>query len=358
MSRLGALAALIVLAGVVAGCGGGGDAHRIGFLVPGNQSHEIEARVRREFEGQVEEHCGECKVLFATANGNASKQQEQAKEALGRGAEALVVEPVDPASMTAIAKSAKANDVPVVAIGRLLSGTHADFQVAFSEYGVGQLQAKSLSRALELNGSANGPIVLINDGSPDSAARLVKQGAIDGYIESDVTVTKAYNTLGRSSSEAKEAMKSAITAIGEHGFEGVSAASDRLAGGAIEAMESAGIDPREKPTVGVGATLAGVQRVLGGSQYMTAYSPTQLEAATGAEIAADLVEGNEVSADILEQEANGGQAGAHSILLEPVAVTRDNVKQTVVADGFISPSELCAKPYAKACEAAGISPEG
>jgi len=44
-----------------------------------------------------------------------------------------------------------------------------------------------------------------------------------------------------------------------------------------------------------------------------------------------------------------------SVLLEPVAVTKDVIKQTVVADGFITADELCTGAYAKACEAAGIS---
>jgi len=38
-----------------------------------------------------------------------------------------------------------------------------------------------------------------------------------------------------------------------------------------------------------------------------------------------------------------------------LAVTKDNVKSTVVKDGFITASELCSGSYAKACEEAGIS---
>ena len=44
-----------------------------------------------------------------------------------------------------------------------------------------------------------------------------------------------------------------------------------------------------------------------------------------------------------------------SVLLEPVAVTKDNVKQTVIADEFVTADELCTGAYAKACKEAGIS---
>ena len=44
-----------------------------------------------------------------------------------------------------------------------------------------------------------------------------------------------------------------------------------------------------------------------------------------------------------------------SVLLEPVAVTKDNVKSTVITDGFVTAGELCTGAYAQACKEAGIS---
>ena len=43
------------------------------------------------------------------------------------------------------------------------------------------------------------------------------------------------------------------------------------------------------------------------------------------------------------------------MLLNPIAVTKDNVKSTVVADDFVSASELCTGANAAACKEAGIS---
>jgi D-xylose transport system substrate-binding protein len=44
-----------------------------------------------------------------------------------------------------------------------------------------------------------------------------------------------------------------------------------------------------------------------------------------------------------------------SVLLKPVAVTKDNVKSTVVADGFVTAKELCTSAFQTACKEAGIS---
>ena len=43
-----------------------------------------------------------------------------------------------------------------------------------------------------------------------------------------------------------------------------------------------------------------------------------------------------------------------SIIYDPVAVTKDNVKDTIVADGFWTAAEICTGPYKAACTAAGI----
>lgn len=360
---LALLALALVASLAVGGCGSGNSAtagsadagaHRIGFLASGNRDPRSEARIRSEVEEHVQALCRECQVLFEAAGGNAPEQRRQAGEVLERGAEALVLDPVGSAAAAGVARTARAASVPLVAIGRPLGGIPADIQVSFSRVGIGTVQAESLSHKLELDGSTNGPIVLINGDPADSEAKAAKKGVLHGYVVSDVTIVKAYSAPGGSSREAEVAMRGAIGAIGGTGFEGVNAASDQLAGGAIEAMESAGVDPAEKPTVGVGATVAGVRRILDGRQYMTVYMPARLEAVTAAEIGVDLAEGEEVSADIREQEAGG--PGARSILLEPVAVTRDNLQQTVLADGTIDPSALCAPPLSATCKKVGISP--
>ena len=44
-----------------------------------------------------------------------------------------------------------------------------------------------------------------------------------------------------------------------------------------------------------------------------------------------------------------------SILLTPVAVTRENIQDTVVKDGFWKPAQICTGQYAAACREAGVS---
>jgi D-xylose transport system substrate-binding protein len=43
-----------------------------------------------------------------------------------------------------------------------------------------------------------------------------------------------------------------------------------------------------------------------------------------------------------------------SVLLTPVAVTKDNVESTIVKDGFWTAQQICTADYASACQAAGV----
>jgi D-xylose transport system substrate-binding protein len=43
-----------------------------------------------------------------------------------------------------------------------------------------------------------------------------------------------------------------------------------------------------------------------------------------------------------------------SVLLSPVPVTKDNIADTVVKDGFYKPSEICTGKYATGCKAIGL----
>jgi len=351
------LGALIAIALVVAGCGGSDDSGgtKIALLLPENETPRYETNDRPDFESAVEELCSDCEVLYSNATGDAQKQQSQAEAALTQGAEVLVVDPMDSKSAAAIAEKAKAQNVPVLSYDRLIENGEIDAYVSFDNEKVGELQAETLSKKLKEDGSASGPIIMINGDPADPNAALFKKGAHKGFDAAGVEVAKEYDTPGWSAENAQREAQQAITALGNDGFAGIYAANDDTGGGAIAALKGAGINPAERPVTGQDATVAGLQRILAGQQYMTVYKEIPPEAKVSAEIAIALAEGEGVPQDKVTEELDNGAGQVPAVLLKPIAVTKDNVKSTVIADGFVNASELCTGPYAAACKEAGIS---
>jgi D-xylose transport system substrate-binding protein len=349
--------ALLAVGLLVAGCGGGGGGGgpKIALLLPENETPRYESDDRPDFEKAVEEQCEDCEVIYLNAGGDASKQQSQAESALTQGAEVLVVDPMDSKSAAAIAEKAKAQNVPVVSYDRLIENAEIDAYVSFDNEKVGELQGETLEKKLKEDGNPSGPIIMINGDPADPNAALFKKGAQNAFEKAGVEVAKEYDTPGWTAENAQREAQQAITALGKNGFAGIYAANDDTGGGAIAAMKGAGINPSEKPVTGQDATVAGLQRVLAGQQYMTVYKEIEPEAKISAEIAIALAEGKGIPSGKATEKVNNGAADIPSELLEPIAVTKDNVKSTVIKDGFVSAGELCTGPYKSACEEAGIS---
>jgi len=110
----------------------------------------------------------------------------------------------------------------------------------------------------------------------------------------------------------------------------VVASNDGTAGGAIQALEEHKLAGKVLVS-GQDADLAAIIRILDGTQTMTVYRPLGLQAKLAAEAAVNLATGTPVKNAV---SISNGTKTVQAILLSPVVVTRDNVKQTVIKDGF------------------------
>ena len=346
---------LVAVSLIAAGCGSsGGGGPKIALLLPESKTSRYEAHDRPEFEEKVEEICEDCEIIFSNANQSTSEQQSQAEAALTQGVDVMVLDPVDATAVGSVVKKANEEGVPVISYDRLILNSEIDYYVSFDNEKVGELQAETLSEKLKEEGSPKGPIVMINGSPTDPNAGQFKAGAHKGFDAAGVEIAKEYDTPDWSPDQAQNEMQQAITALGKNGFAATYAANDGTAGGAIAAMKAAGIEPASKPTTGQDAELEAIQRILAGEQFMTVYKAIKPEAYAAAEIAVALAEEEEVPAGLVNGKTNNELEDVPSVLLEPVAVTKDNIDSTVVKDEFWSASEICTAPYKKACEEAGI----
>jgi len=332
--------------------GGGGDkkSGKIALLLPETKTARYEAHDRPEFVAAFKELCADCEILYYNANQDASLQQNQVDQALTNGAEVLVLDPVDSASAASLVAKAKAQDVPVVSYDRLITGGgKPDYYVSFDNEKVGTLQGTALLEALG-DKAMSGKVVMINGSPQDNNAKLFNKGA-KATLAGKVTIGKEYWTPDWSPDKAQQEMDQAITALGKASIIGVYAANDGTAGGAIAAMKAAGFSTLP-PVTGQDAELAAIQRILAGDQYMTVYKATKAETEAAAQLAYDLLQGKDSSQETVM--INNGTVDVPSVLLEPVTVTAENVKDTVVKDGFWTVADICTPAYKAACTKYGI----
>jgi D-xylose transport system substrate-binding protein len=331
---------------------------KIALLLPETKTARYETADRPDFEAKMKELCPNCEIIYSNANQDANAQLSQAEAALTNGAQVMVLDPVNSAAAGAIADKAKAQGVPVIAYDRLiLNSAGVNYYISFDNVEVGKLQAQSLIDKLNAEGIQDPTIVMINGSPTDNNASLFKQGAhsvFDPLVAAGkLTIAKEYDTPDWSPDQAQTEMQQALTALGNK-VDGVYCANDGTASGAIAAMKSAGLSPLP-PVTGQDAELAAIQRILVGEQYMTVYKAIKPEAEAAAELAYDLLTKTPVPDSMTNgKTTNNGTIDVPSVLLTPVAVTKDNINSTVVADGFWTVDQICTADYASACTAAGL----
>jgi D-xylose transport system substrate-binding protein len=316
----------------------------IALLLPDKKTARYETFDRPIFEERVAE-LGDYSVLYANADQDAAKQQQQAESMLAAGVGVLVLDPVDGRAAVTIVNTANAQGVPVIAYDRMIAGGELAYYVSFDNERVGQLQATALVRALEDRGEGSGGILMVNGSPTDSNAAGFRDGARRIIDASRLRVLAEYDTPDWSPDKAQSWVAGQIAQFGEQ-IVGVYAANDGTASGAVAALRAANVDPFPIVT-GQDAELSALQRIVSGDQHMTVYKALRPQARRAAEVAVDLLEGRPVSGEL---EIDGTPA----TLLDPVAVTVDDIMATVVADGFWTIEDICTPDYAAACEAAGI----
>lgn len=340
---------LLAVTGGAAACAGSGPgpssssgSDSIALLLPDAKTARYETFDRPFFEARVAE-LGDYDVLYSNADQDAAKQQQQAESALTAGAGVLVLDAVDANAAVTIVRSANAKGVPVISYDRLIAGGDLAYYVSFDNEKVGELQAAEFVDAVEDAGG--GGILMVNGSPTDSNAAQFREGAHRLIDASGLDVLAEYDTPDWSPDKAQAWVAAQIA---QHGDEivGVYAANDGTAGGAVAALKAANVDPFPVVT-GQDAELSALQRIITGDQHMTVYKAIKPQAELAAEVAVALLNGEEVTAPMRVD-------GVPTTLLDPVAVTVDNILETVVADGFWTVADICTPQYADACEAAGI----
>jgi D-xylose transport system substrate-binding protein len=267
-------------------------------------------------------------VLVETAEGDDELQLQQAQKLLAAGVKALVLVPHDAQKAVRIVSAAKSRKVPLLCYERLVRDPDVSLFIGVNASAVGYLQAFSLVQL-----APKGNYVLIGGSPADGNAKLlheeqmrVLKPLVDGgniKIVSD-TWTKDWDPA-----EAYAHMSAAIEST-KGDIAAVVASNDGTAGGVIQALEEHKLAGKVLVS-GQDADLAAIIRILDGTQTMTVYKPLGSQAKVAAEAAVAAAKGEPVKTTAA---FTIGDKSIPAIFLTPVVVTKGNVKETVIKDGF------------------------
>ena len=298
---------------------------RIGFSIEDMKGERWQTDVS-SFEVRAKQLGAE--VISRDAGGDADHQFQQVQDMIKAGIKVLVLMPRDTTKAGRMVHAAKAANVKVISYDRLVMNSDVDLYVSFDRLEIGRMQAEYLVKL-----APRGNYVLIAGSPRDEGAKTLhdaQMSVLQPYIDrGDIKVIADAYTKDWLPSEAYLFMLKAIDSAPDQ-IAAVLASNDGLAGGAIQALREHNVVGKVAVS-GQDADLAAVICIAQGAQSMTVYKPIVIEAQRAAEEAVRLAKGEKAHAD---GTMSNGKMKVPTIMLKPVVVTKDNIKATVVKDGF------------------------
>ncbi len=268
-------------------------------------------------------------VNVEIANENNNLQITQAENLINQGVEVLIVVPHDAEVTAQIVDMAHEAGIKVIAYDRMIQSEDLDYYVSFDSVKVGEFQAQGVLDVVN-----KGKFAYIGGSELDNNAFLLKEGSyklLQPLIDKgDIEIVVDAFSPGWRHEEAYKTINNYLKTGGE--LDAVVAANDGTATGAIQALSEYDLAGKV-PVSGQDAELTACKRLVSGTQSVTVYKPIRLLAEKAVEIAVASVNGETVKTN---SSVSNNLTDVPSFLIESILVTKDNLEETVIKDGFHS----------------------
>jgi len=272
-------------------------------------------------------------VIVQDASGDPNAQLRQCDALISKGVQVLVVVPKNADAARPIVLNAQARGVKVISYDRLIADAPVDLYLSFDNVKVGEIQARAIAEK-----APKGDYLILKGDPADKNSDMIHEGhlkVLQPLIDKGdirIAAIQSCDKWLRS-----EALRITADALQKHQIDAIVASNDGTASGAIAALEAKGLAGKV-PVSGQDADLVACQNVWKGLQTVTVYKPIQKLAEVAAEQAVKAARGEAMDAGAVKLK-NGSQ-DVPALFLEPVAVTKDNLMETVVKDGFHTEAEI------------------
>ena len=322
---------LIILLGLflMAGCQHNPE---IGVLFDSMESERWE-KDKNFIVEKIEELNGNCTV--AVANYDADEQYKQAKEMIDNGVEVLIVNPSDLIKAADIVRYAHKKHVPVISYDRLIKDCNVDYYISCDNIAIGEQQAEYLAKI-----KPQGKYGIVGGSVHDNNSYLLHLGHMNILQplvdKGDIEIVFSDFCNSWSLHEGYQITKNYLSKKGSE-VDVIIASSDNLAEGVISALKEFDMDGKVL-IAGQDANIEAIRNIVAGNQTITIYKPIKIMAYTAAEAAVKISQG--IAPSNMHITINNGKRLVPAIFLPTQVVNRNNIKMTVVSEGFIAEEEI------------------
>ncbi|MEU8068805.1 MULTISPECIES: multiple monosaccharide ABC transporter substrate-binding protein [unclassified Micromonospora] len=305
------------------------------------------------------------KVDLQYAGDDIPTQSQQIDQMITKGADVLVIAPIDGTALSGQLQAAAAAKIPVISYDRLIRNSpNVSFYVSFDNYKVGVAQANALLVGLGLltkdgaKGTATGPfnVELFAGSLDDNNAGFFFNGAMDTlkpYFDAGTLKVKSGQTkieqaaiLRWQQETAQKRMEDLLTSSYNDGskVDGVLSPFDGLSRGIITALQNAGYrgGAKKMPVVtGQDAEVASVKLINDGVQSSTVFKDTRLLAEQAVIAAEAFLRKEEPKANETKAYNNGVKV-VPAFLLPVQTVYKEDIKSVLIDSGYLTEAEVAA----------------
>jgi D-xylose transport system substrate-binding protein len=303
------------------------------------------------------------------AAGTTTTELAIAQADIANGAKVLLVDPLDGPTGNQIQAAAAAAGIPMISYDRATFQGQNTYYVSFDNVQVGELIGTGFKQCVS-DWNVASPKVFTVDGGQDTDPNAIDfakgyNDAVWGQkvaqVQAGATNAQGMTLVGEqlapgwNNDQGGTIFQQNFTAHPE--INATIEANDGLAGAVIAKLKAGGVPAKKIPTVGQDATLTGMEFVLQGWQCGSVYKPIYKEAQAAVAVATYLRAGQTPPAGLINGSTTDPTNPATTepaTLLTPTWVNLGNIASTVIADQFISKTDLCGAVGADVCTAAGI----
>lgn len=286
--------------------------YKIGYL-PSTVGQALTQAWGTGIENAVKDNAS-VKVQALDAQMSAQTQVTMMDDFINQGYNAIILQPIDAAALTASVKKAEAKGIFVITLNTDTLLPHAAC-VSMDDYGAGYMVGETMGKALKGKGN-----VAIIQSPPGAQAGIDREKGFRAALAKsypELKIVGAQNALWNKD-KAIEVMNSFLQVNKE--LDGVFAVNDNMAEGAMIAAESAG-RLSQIMIWGFNGQKSTLELIQQGKITGTAYTNAYNQGATAVKYALDLLTGAKKEGQATEQ-----------ITIPPFAATKDTVSQIPPAE--------------------------